>query len=159
MSLFNQKEDDIVFETFTKFPFFMFHTVLFTLVQLKGDESVARKFVHFARVNYYRFCLSAFPVAVTMIMAYAVVNSDDLIRALGALPNAVTIALIAFKGLVTFINRKKLWNLMQELKAIFEDRPFESVKSIVKEHLNLYQKHIRPYAVTFLLTFLLSLFQ
>lgn len=130
----------------------MFRMVLFTLEQLKDDKSVARKVVHFTRIAYYGFCLFAFPVAITMIVAYVAVNSADLIRALGALPNAVTIALIAFKGFVTFINRKQIWTLILKLKAIFEDRPCESVKSKVKEHLDHYQKHVRPYAVTFILT-------
>src|SRR5690349_13191632 len=80
------KEDEIVFETFTIFPFLAFRTMLFTLEPLKGGENYAEKFQHFVRVNYYRVALIFLPPAALMIWAYAVVNSEEIIEALSAVP-------------------------------------------------------------------------
>lgn len=154
MQLFNQREGEIVFETFTLFPFFAFRTMLFTIEQLRGDESFFERVKHLGRVNYYRFCLIILPPSAIMIWGYAAVNASDIIEALSAVPNGMFVTLVSSKGIVTFLKRKQIWKVFLELKQIFEDHPNESVKSKVKEHLDTYQRKIKVYAGTFIMTWL-----
>lgn len=146
--MFNVKAEDIVFDSFTKFSMLMYRTMLFTFVQLKGDESIARKVLHFARIAFYGFCLSTLFLVIAMMIAYGVVNSDDLIKTLRAVPDALTVTLVTIKGFVSFVQRKKIWKLIQELKTIFEARPHENVKLKVKKHLDNYHKKVVGFAAT-----------
>lgn len=152
--MFNQKEEDIVFETFTKFPFWAFQSMLFTLKPLSDNERFIGKVQHFTKLAYYTLCLILFPVAVVLILSYAVVQSDEFVEALSAVPNSVTVVLIAVKGYITFVRREQIWQMLQELKSIFEDRPYDNVKLKVKEHLDNYQKVVKPYAGIILFTYI-----
>lgn len=79
-----------------------------------------------------------------------------------AIPNSVMMGLIGLKIFVTLYRRDDIWNLIQELKATYEDRvranQSVSVKFEVKKYLDEFHFCVRIYSTTFLLTLLPLMF-
>lgn len=152
--IFNQSEDEINFDSFTKLSLFLFQLVLFNFNPRDENANLLTKLKHWARMNYFKLIIVCFTICISSMIKYAHSNLDNFVEASGSVPNVVTVALIALKAVATFMRKEDIWNIFQELKAMSEARVNQNVKYEVKKHLDGYHRIIRIYAGTFVLTFL-----
>src|SRR5690349_21845944 len=162
-SILNPREEEISFDSFLKFPEFMFRYFLFSFEPLSETASVKQKFVYILRKIYFCFNLAVIGLGITMIAAFGVINIGSF-EALSTVPNANALLLVLLKNLSTLMNRKEIWKICQELKELHQERVTTSdfkhnMKTFVDKYLLAMKVYSSPVAVVnFALTLPLILF-
>lgn len=157
----NSDDEDLSFESFTKYSFFLFRLLFFNFDPLKAGASAKEKFTYIMRISYYVFCLIALACAVSSMIAYTVVHSDSLEIALKSFPNVLFDVLIGLKAFAIFLRRGDIWKIFHIFKIMQERRAGNNQKYEVKRFLDEYHFHMKAYTtpfVTISLTLILPVF-
>lgn len=154
IKMFNPTEDEINFESFVKFPLFCYKLVFFAFDPLSAHPSLLERLVHSARMNYCRICLCAFVIAEISMCMFSFIIAEDFVTASASVPNVVTVLLIFLKVFVSFVRRKDIWNIFEDMRAIFATRVNENGNYKIKEYLDGYHFFIKIYTSTIILVFL-----
>lgn len=101
-------------------------------------------------MNFCRFCLFCFGVADVSLTAYSFLNAKEFIEAAANVPNVVTVVLITLKTCVTFWHRKDIWDIIQELRAVFTTQLESKAKHNMKKYIVGYLLLIKTYAAILL---------
>ena len=147
LEVFNTSEDEITFESFTRFSLLLFRTLWFNFKPLQSDASLKEKFKYHAKVNYNRVCLFGFLIDGLFIMAYAIINANDFESASIALTNSLFVALICLKGFVTLFHKDDIWNIFHEFRSLQERRVGLNQKYEIKKFLDEYHFYMKIYTI------------
>lgn len=144
-------EVKVNFDAFTDFPLLLFRLALFDFEPLNSNSSWRDKLKFYARLNYFRLVTFSNIFAVSSFLVYIYVNSNDFAAASKGIPNIATSMVMCLKGIVTYLNRHQIHEIMQELRLLIDSRwKFEEE---MRPHLNRYNLIVRAYAMAFFGTF------
>lgn len=149
MKFFSQREDEIDFNSFTRFSFGMFRFAHFDFEKLHEGATFKEKFIYNVKRNYVRFGLGTFAAAVISLTANAIINNDNMVIVSSSFTNLLTIALIALKYLNTYLHKNDIWEIIQEMRAIYNGTTDQRTKFDVRPYLRAYQRVIKIAIVTF----------
>lgn len=152
--MFDPPVDEINFDSFTKFPLLLFRLMFFKFEPLSINSSVKEKLVQFLRIGYFYLIVSqVMAVMIPFMFSYVFHHSDDFVDASSAIPNIMSMILVAVKALVTLLRKKDIWELFEELKEMFQSQT-ERDKKNVKTYLDKYNRPMKifagPYAIMLL---------
>ena len=147
LELFNTPEDEITFESFTRFSLLLFRTLWFNFKPLQSDASLKEKFKFHAKVNYNRVCLFCFVIDSLFIMVHAFIDADNFESATIALTNSLFAVLICLKGFVTLIRKDDIWNIFRDLRSLQERRVGLNQKYGIKKFLDEYHFYMKIYTI------------
>lgn len=150
--MFNPPEDKITFESFIKFSLFLFRLIFFEFNSDIENASVKVKIVRNLKAAYFKLVIVSSFAATGSLFAYAVFSSTDFFDALKSIQDVLTMSMISLRTVVTFLNKDDIWEICQELKAMYETHRNENVKYGVKKHLDWYHFLNKIYAGTFVAT-------
>lgn len=142
-------EEEINFQSFLNFPLYWFRFLMFDFKPLSLDATMKEKLVHIARATYVKISLICLSIACVLMTAFTIVNSDDFVVSSRSVPNFVTMTLIGLKTYSTFLRKDAIWNVLQELKVIYE-QVCANGNFKAKKYLEGYYFYVRMYAGTFL---------
>ena len=154
LDFFSTPEDEINFETFTKFSFFVFRLALFKFEPLKGTESVREKIVHFLKATYFKLCLVVQCWALLSFTLIMIINAENVLEFARYFANTMTGFLVTQKALSTFIFKKDLWNIFQDVQLMFDRRAGQNKKYGIKKYLDRYNRLIKFYSASSVLVFI-----
>lgn len=146
---FELREEEIVFESFFKFPEFANRLTGFGSLTLDANSSLRKKISHYVKVSYHRLSLIGFLFGTFSMIGYAIDHRSVLKEAAGCIPNITTIMLIGLKAFTTYNSRDELRNIVQEISGVFNKRL--DTKHKMKTYLDQYQFYMRIYAMVFIL--------
>lgn len=147
-------DDQINVGSFIKFPLFLLRLLFFDFKPLKENPSVRERVFYSIKNFYSTLCLVGLCFATVSIALYGLENLDEFAKAASALTNVLTVIIIGFKGFVTLIGKKNIWNIIQELSAMSDQRLVEKKSFKIRKYLNEYQFYMKIYAGCFLSVFL-----
>lgn len=147
--IFNLAENEIDFESFTKFSLLLFKMVCFDFEPLKEGATLRVKFVYGARMLIAILCLASCPVAILQLIVY-IATSNDFMSAASAVQDALSILLVTIKAAVTFAQKEKIWEILMDMKALYEPRRHLNEVYKVKSYLDQLQRLIKVGAAIFL---------
>lgn len=153
-AFFNPAEDEINFNSFTKFPLFLFRLLFFGFKPASEIASLSTRIAYSLRMCYFKFIIVCLVVAIASMIGYAIVNSDNFVAAATSVPNVVTVVLIGLKSLATLLRKDQIWQIFLELSAIFELHAGENKKYKIKNYLSSYHRLVKTYSGTFVLMFM-----
>lgn len=153
LDFFNTPEDEINFDSFTKFSFFVFRLMMFKFKPLSGNESLREKFLHFMRISYMRFCLFMQFYAFISFVIVMILNAGNVVETARNFANAMTCFLTAQKGLITFLHRDDLWRIFQGIQKVSEQRAGQNKKYGIKKYLDGYNLLVKAYSASSMLVF------
>lgn len=148
MKIFESSEDQIDFDSFTRFPFLLFKLLSFDFKPLNVELSLMRRRVCQAKQIYVQISLFGIFMAFVSILTYTIVNVDDFVNASSALLESLTTVVIGTKSLITFLHRDEIWSILPEFQKIFERRLGKNKEYQVKKYLDQYYFFIKVYAMT-----------
>lgn len=140
-SFFNPTEDEIDFDSFIKFPLFLFKIVAFDIepMETNAKEKQSRQVRKFYFIFYYSaICLGIFQATV-----YGFVHSDEIFVALNQIPNVLTLVLVVIKTSTTIFRKNDIWNLIEELRNIFKLHGSDTERSGIKLYLDKYNRIVK----------------
>lgn len=126
--------------------------MLFDLNPIHEVATAKEKLIYSAKRSLVKFILLSLFLSIFLLGVPVIVSSDDLILFSRSLLHTVTMALVELKVVATFLKRNDIWNMLQELNAIYDERRRGSGDFKVKKYLDEYHFYIRIYATTFILT-------
>ena len=89
-----------------------------------------------------------------MIAAHAFLLTSSFTEASSSISNAVSIALVAVKASITFWNRGKIWDMLQELRKLFQCRSINKSDYNVSEYFASYRRITNTFLITSVFMFL-----
>ena len=144
--IFHEPEDEIDFDSFVRFALLLYKILIFDFAPLQEDASFWKRTLYFIRDVYVRIYLVCFILCFISMIAFGVVNSDDFASAATAIPNATITLLISLKAWIIFLRKKDIWDILQEMKKMFDRRIGQNQKYEVKKYLDNYHRYIGTYA-------------
>lgn len=151
IKMFNQPEEEINFDSFTKLPFFLLRFFFFKFDLLSENPSFWEKLEFHARNSYYRLVNIGYVLIISSLITFTQVNSHDFEAAVKGTPNVASAILISMKGFVPFYNRDQFRAIMKELKQLVEGH--DRFQGKMKEHLDYYHRIMKFYSGTFAFVF------
>ena len=149
----NKSEDHVNFGSFTNFPLLLFRIVSFNFYQLKDGANYKERSFYFARDIYTKIFLVCYFYAFVSNVVL-IITSETLNTAAPSILDALGFLLVTTKIWNTYLHKKAIWNIFQELEFIFNRQTDQSKKPIIKKYLDDYNRLVTIYAVT--ITILLS---
>lgn len=150
----NQSEEDVTIDSFTKFPFFWFRFLMFDFKPVSFNATLREKITRSARKAYVKFTILILTMGLLSLTGFSVAHSDDFVMAARSVPTFVIMGLVIQKTLTIFSQRTEIWDLIQEVKEVFEIREKDNKNFKVKQYLDNYLFNIKSYAaIFFIITF------
>lgn len=153
IEMFNPREEEINFDSFINFPLFCFKLDLHEFAPLKADPTVRERIRHYARMSVGVFCLFAFILVDLQMLLFSFLTAEDFLTASGNIPLVVMGISIHHRQFVSVVYRNDLWNIFEDLRAVFATHEAANSKYKIREYLDGYHLHIKIYA-----TFIVSIF-
>lgn len=157
-NIFNPPGDEITFESFVQFSLVMLRMLFFDFEPLIENASFKKKVEYYSRMAFFAFCLLCSVVIFYQLIAYAVLHSDDFEALAAAVPDMSTIFLMFIKAFLTFLHKNEIWEIFEELKALFNRRESAFAKQKTLQCFKGYNRVIKVYAAVFAALFLQLLY-
>ena len=118
--LFNQTEEEINFDSFTKFSLFLFRLVFIKFNPLTEEATLKEKIVYYTRTTYNRL---SFLVYIWTIVSKIILitHADDLMSASPLLLDVVSYFMNEFKVIYTYSRKDDIWKMMEAARPIFNN--------------------------------------
>ena len=142
-----QPESEITLDSFLKFSM-TFLQILQLEFEQKKSNSFAQSVKLFLKINFVRFWLLVIFTANAMVVAHAYLVTSSFTEASGSISNAASIALVAVKASITFWNRDKIWDMLQELQKLFQCRSINKSDYNVGEYFASYSRITNTFLIT-----------
>ena len=147
--IFNPTE--INFESFTKLPILLFRMILLDFQPISENATFKMKVKHYLRKCLSWFAIVSCTLSAYQIIFYAVSHSKNFDAVIGASRDALSMLLINFKGLIVFLRKDDIREILEEMKILFDDRSTKNADNGAKKFLKKYHQLMKIYAVTFIL--------
>lgn len=147
---FNLNEDEINFDSFIKVSILLFRIFGFNFEPLADGASIKSKIVYRVKTLYAWTTLTLFSMGVLQLVTYAL-NADNSVEAICSVEDGISVSLIVLKTTVTFLNKNKIWEILETMKSLFDSR--ENGNHNVKKYLDNYLRIVKVGAIIFLLCF------
>ena len=147
LEVFNTPEDEITFESFTRFSLSLFRILWVSFTPLQAGASLKEKFYFHAKTIYNRLRLFGFLIAAISMMSHGLVNFDNFEAASKASTNSIFVVLIGLKAFITFIRKDDISNILQELESLQQRRKGFNKKYGVKKFLDEYHFYMKIYTI------------
>lgn len=146
VAIFNPPENEIDFDSFTRFSLFLFRIWSFD-VQPLSDATCTRQRIVFTlrKCIAFVFFVSIFTGGLFML-AYAIANSDDIVAASSSALDFLATFVISTKVVTAFWRKNDIWELFLEFKEISCRRGKENEKYGIKKYLDGYHFYMKAYA-------------
>ena len=155
-AIFNVPENEIHFESFTSFSLFLFRLTFFKFKPLHADSSIRDKFWHHARILYTM--LAVFELYSAMISKFVLLlNSKTLDEAGPFLLDVFTYFLNSTRVYHSVLRREDIWELLQDMKTLFDSRLEDTNRCGLKKHLDNFHRLMILYSIPYLLLIFLHL--
>lgn len=142
---FDPTEDEINFDSFTKFSLFLFHLVFIRFEPLKENAVLKERLVYYTRSTYNRlsFLVYIWTVISKIIL---ITNSDDLMSASPLLLDVVSYFMNEFKVIYTYSRKHDIWRMLEAARPIF-DSSVKKGKVSMKKYRKGTQRLVIIYAI------------
>lgn len=154
LEFFNTPEDEIGFDTFTKFSFLVYRLALFGFKPLDEKASFRRKFVHLLKRTYFKILLVSQCWAFCSFVIIMIINAANVVNFARNFANTMTGLLVTQKALSTFAYQDDLWKIFQDIQVMFDRRAGENKKYGIKKYLDSYNLLIKFYSASAVLVFI-----
>ena len=143
---FYPQEDEITFDSFTKFFLFFFRLILLDLEPLSENANLLAKINHYAIKGFKWLRVLFLNLTVVQLMAYGIFNAKNFEGIIRAISDSNAFFLTALKGIVLMLRYDEIRIIVKELKKLFESRKNceEGFKN--KKHLDGYLRIVKFYA-------------
>lgn len=126
---------------------------------LTENATLTDKVKYHVKLTYFRFILFTFVLGIISMLANFWVNFEsDFVLAVGCFVDAISIFTVCLQLAVAFNKRKEIWELLQELKEMFDRRIEDNKKYEVKKYLDEYYRMVKYYGFANLATLLPVIF-
>ena len=143
-NLFNLAEDEISFESFTRFSLLLFKLVGFDFQPMAERADRMAKLTYILRSWIAWVCLLTFVIGIFQLVVMTfIVDSNDFVGAASALQDAISVFSVTLKAFVTFSRKKELFEIFNDMKVVWDHRNAENRKHKVKNYLNNYHRLIK----------------
>lgn len=112
--IFNQIESEINFDSFVKFPLFVFRLVFIKFDPLPASAAKKEKFKYYARRAYNMLTIMCFVISV-LSKFVLVINSENVQSASPLLLDVASYFLNEVKVSHNIIYRREIWNIFEEM--------------------------------------------
>ena len=120
--IFNPHEDEINLDTFTKFALLSFLMIFFDYQHLNENASLKIKFNYYAKKFFNMFAIVSLFVASFQIIMFGIVNSANFNVVIRAISDTSAVSFITVKGLILFLRKDNIREILEGLKTLFESR-------------------------------------
>ena len=148
---FDPTEDEINFESFSKFPLFFLKLFFYDFQQLSEHANMRMKVKHNTKRIFNRFCLMSLVVGTIQTVNYSFTHSDDFNTIIHAISEICSFLAILIKGLILILRKDKILEIFEELKTLFENRLNGIEDCKIKKYLAGYSQLIKIYVGIFLI--------
>ena len=145
---FESSEDEINFQSFTKFSLFCFKLLCFDINPLSDNANWQQKIKFCVKRFGAMFFLFALFLATFSDLGYAIAHSDDLVAASSSILDVFTTAVVGVKGFIAFRRKTDIYSLFQELEDISKRRVNRNKEYEVKKHLDNYHFYMKIYVLS-----------
>lgn len=152
--IFHPIEDEITFDSFTKFTIALYRLVLFDLNPLDENATLRERIVYRVKQFYFKFCIVGLITAIFLLTGHFISCMDDFLVASSAIPNVTTVFMVCLKALVVQMHKDDYKTIFMEFSELFNRRSVENRKYKVKSFLDDYHFYMKIYAGLSALMFL-----
>ena len=152
VKFFNLAEDEIDFNSFTKFALLLFRIFGLDFRPMTEAVTLKSRIAYNVKLSFAWICLICFSVSTIQSLLYAA-SSEDFVVATNAVKDALSIFLISVKTVVTFSRKNQIWEIFEEMKSLSDGRKNQNVKYEVKSYLDKYQRIVKVEAAIFVSCF------
>lgn len=151
IKMFNPREEDISFDSFLKFPLFLFKLRFLDLEPMRASASIFEKIRRFTRVSFGWISFVALVLVDIALFRCSFFSDKELVSPTSNIPDLTTSTLFTLRAFVSVVHRKDLWNIIVELRAVIATREGNNSKYKPKRYLDEYHFIMKIYASFFTL--------
>lgn len=146
-TFFNPSEDEINFESFMKPSLFLFRLVWFDFEPRKVAATRKEMLKYYAKIAFFILCVVTIISAVILMSTHSIVNWDNFVDASSGVSNALAVALIALKALITFYHKKDFRKIFHEMSDLFADHAIDNKKYKIEKYFAEFNGLMIVYAI------------
>lgn len=143
---FSPVEDEIDFDSFIQFSFFLFHLVFIKFNPLPEKATLREKILYYTRTTYN---ILSFPVYIWTVVSKVILltSSDDLMSASPLLLDVVSYFMNEFKVIHTYSRKNDIWKMLEVARPIFNKSTKHNGKIGMKRYLDVSRRLVIIYAI------------
>ena len=145
---FNPSEDEINFDSFTKFTLLFFRMSLFDFKCLDENANFKTKAKYYGKKFFNVLAIISCLAAALQIITFGIVNSGNFDILIRAFSDAATYISISLNGFILFLQKDKIRIILDELKNLFQSRnkDFNEDSLKMKGYLDAYNRVMNFFA-------------
>ena len=145
--IFNPAENEIKFDTFTKFTLLSFRMILFDFQCLNENATLKMKVNHYGKKFFIASAIASVMVSAFQAIIFGIVNSENFDVVIRAISDASTFFFYALTVVILYLRMKSIRIILEELKILFESRSNEYGESEKKKrYLDGYNRVMKFFA-------------
>lgn len=146
--IFDIPEEEIIFDSFTKFSFLLYRIVLIRFEPLASNATSKSRLVYAAKMFIAIIPLSCMLATITQALIYAA-TTDNFLEATRDVLDALAVLLILLKAFIPFLRKEKIWQFREEMNELFDARKDQKRIYKIKPYLDGYQRIVKASASFF----------